>query len=315
MRRLRAWAWRVWRPVRRRARRDRDLAEEIEAHLQLHADDHERAGLTPDEARRQALLAFGGVRARSPSSTAIAAGSRSSTRPCRTCATPSRSFRKTPGFTAAVLIVLALGIGANAAIFTVVNAVLLRPLPFADPDRLVMVWHVPPPAAVSRHDAVRRVGRELPRLGARASTCSSAWRSSASARYTLTGRDEPELLRAEGVSAGFFEVLGVPPIEGRWFLPEENQPGRGHVAILSHRLWQTRFGGDRSIVGRPVLLDGTPYTVVGIMGRDVRVPRLGAGLDAARVDREGAGRARRAQPAWWSRGSRRAWTFSRRRRR
>ena len=84
--------------------------------------------------------------------------------------------------------------------------------------------------------------------------------------YTLTGRGQAELLRAQSVSAGFFDVLGVRPIEGRWFLPGEDEPGREPVVILSHRLWQTRFGGDRAIVGSRVTLDGSPFTVVGIMG-------------------------------------------------
>ena len=176
-----------------------------------------------------------------------------------------RGFRKNPGFTAAVLIVLALGIGANAAIFTVVNAVLLKPLPYKDSDRLVMVWHVPPPAmfpgrtqfAVSAANYLDWERRQhvFTRMAVHQYKT-----------YTLTGRGQAELLRAQSVSAGFFDVLGVRPIEGRWFLPGEDEPGREPVVILSHRLWQTRFGGDRAIVGSRVTLDGLPVTVVGIMG-------------------------------------------------
>jgi putative ABC transport system permease protein len=262
MRKVRSWAWRVAGLFSGR-RSDRDLADEIEAHLRLHADDHERAGLSPEEARRQAVLAFGGLERvteeyRDRRGVPIVESTLKDIRYAL------RSFRKSPGFTAAVLIVLALGIGANAAIFTVVNAVLLKALPFRDPDRLVMVWHVPPPAsfpgmtrfAVSAANYLdwQRRQHVFERMAIQ------HYKS-----YTLTGRGEPELLRAQAVSQGFFEVLGTRPMHGRWFLPEEDRPGRGHVAILSHRLWQRRFGGDPSVVGRPITLDGTPYTVVGIM--------------------------------------------------
>jgi len=246
------------------ARRDRDLADEIEAHLRMHADDNERAGLTPEEARRQAVLAFGGVERvteqyRDRRSIPIIDTTLQDLRYA------ARSFRKSPGFTAGVLLVLALGIGANAAIFTVVNAVLFKPLPFADPDRLVMVWHVPPPAsfpgmkqfAVSAANYLDWERRQhvFERMAIQHST-----------PYTLTGHGQPEMLRGDDVSARFFQVLGVQPMEGRWFLPEENQPGSERAVILSHRVWQTRFGGDRSILNRPVLLNGIPHTVVGIMG-------------------------------------------------
>ncbi len=263
MRRLRAWVWRVA-GLFNGARSDRDLADEIEAHLRMHADDHERAGLSPEEARRQAVLAFGGLQQvteqyRDRRSVPIVAATLQDVRYAL------RSFRKSPGFTAAVLIVLALGIGANAAIFTVVNAVLLKPLPYKDADRLVMVWHVPPPAmfpgrtqfAVSAANYLDWERRQhvFDRMAIHGYKT-----------YTLTGRGQAELLRAQSVSAGFFDVLGVRPIEGRWFLPGEDEPGREPVVILSHRLWQTRFGGDRAVVGSRVNLDGSPFTVVGIMG-------------------------------------------------
>jgi predicted permease len=246
------------------ARSDRELAQEIEEHLRMHAEDYERAGLAPDEARRQAVLAFGGVarvteQYRDRRSVPLVETTIQDVRYAL------RTLRKQSGFALAVLIVLALGIGANAAIFAVVNGVLLRPLPFHDPERLVHVWHVPPPAsfpgmtrftvsAANYLDWQRRQ-HVFERMAIH------HYKS-----FTLTSGGQPEQLRAQGVSAGFFEVLGVQPLEGRWFLPEEDQPGHEHVVILSHRLWQSRFGGDRSIVGRPILLDGMPYTVVGIMG-------------------------------------------------
>jgi putative ABC transport system permease protein len=263
MTRLRAWARRIA-GLFTGARSDRELAHEIEEHLRMHAEDYQRAGLAPDEARRQAVLAFGGIERvteqyRDRRSLPLVETTLQDVRYAL------RSLRKHSGFAMAVLIVLALGIGANAAIFTVVNGVLLRPLPFRDPARLVHVWHVPPPAsfpgmtrfAVSAANYLdwQRRQHVFERMAIH------HYKS-----FTLTGRGQPELLRAQGVSAGFFEVLGVPPLQGRWFLPEEDQPGREHVVILSHRLWQSRFGGDRSIVGRPITLDGASYTVVGITG-------------------------------------------------
>ena len=263
MKRVRAWARRLA-GLFTGTRSDRELAHEIEEHLRMHAEDYQRAGLPVDEARRQAVLAFGGIQRvteqyRDRRSVPLLETTLQDVRYAL------RGMRKSPGFAAAVLVVLALGIGANAAIFTVVNALLLRPLPFPEPDRLVMVWHVPPPAsfpgmkkfAVSAANYIDWERRQhvFERMAIQ------HYKS-----FTLTGVNEPELLRADGVSAGFFAVLGVQPLEGRWFLPEEDQPGRNRVVVLSHVLWQTRFGGDRSIVGRPISLDGEPYTVVGVMG-------------------------------------------------
>jgi putative ABC transport system permease protein len=263
MKRVRAWARRLA-GLFTGTRSDRELAHEIEEHLRMHAEDYQRAGLPVDEARRQAVLAFGGIQRvteqyRDRRSVPLLETTLQDVRYAL------RGMRKSPGFAAAVLVVLALGIGANAAIFTVVNALLLRPLPFPEPDRLVMVWHVPPPAsfpgmkkfAVSAANYIDWERRQhvFERMAIQ------HYKS-----FTLTGVNEPELLRADGVSAGFFAVLGVQPLEGRWFHPEEDQPGRNRVVVLSHVLWQTRFGGDRSIVGRPISLDGEPYTVVGVMG-------------------------------------------------
>ena len=268
MRRLRAWAWRVA-GLFTGARDERDMAEEIEAHLRLHADDYERAGLPPDEARRRAVLALGGIE-RTKEQYRDRRGIPLIETTVQDVRYALRGFRKNPGFAGAVLLVLALGIGANTTIFTVVNAVLLKPLPFVEPDRLVMVWHTPPPAsfpgmtqfAVSAANYIDWKGRQ--RVFERMAIY--RYRS-----FTLTGRGQPEQLHALGVEAGFFEVLGAQPLLGRWFLPQEDRPG-SHVAVLSHRLWQSRFGGDHSIVGRAVQLDGTPHTIVGVMDASFAFP-------------------------------------------
>lgn len=267
--RLRAWGCRLG-ALFGQARRDRELAEEIESHLQMHAADNERAGLAPEEARRQAVLAFGGVDSiteqyRERRGVPMLQSTLQDVRYAL------RSFRRQPGFTAAALVVLALGIGANSAIFTVVNAVLLKPLPYPDPERLVAVWHVPPPAsfpgmtefAVSPAnflDWQRQQGvfERMAIGGAKA--------------YSLTGHGPAEQLVASRVSAGFFETLGVQPVHGRRFLAEEDQPGQNQVAVLGFKLWNSRFGGDPAIVGRTILLDGAPFTVVGVMGPEFAFP-------------------------------------------
>jgi putative ABC transport system permease protein len=183
-----------------------------------------------------------------------------------------RVLRKSPGFTAAAILVLALGIGANTAIFSVVNAVLLRPLPFQDSNRLVQVWHVPP-------------AKNFP--GMTTFSVSAAnyidWQqqnhafehmaiySFSSFNFTTTG-DQPEAIQGAGVSPDFFSTLRSQPILGRTFAPEEDQPGHGHVIILSHAIWKSHFAANQNIVGQNIALDGQSYTVVGVMGPDFRFP-------------------------------------------
>lgn len=173
-------------------------------------------------------------------------------------------LRKAPGFTLVAVVVLALGIGANTAIFSVVNAVLLRPLPFQDSDRLVQVWHVPPPKSfpgmtrfsVSPANYLdwEKQNHEFENMAI------YGYRS-----YSMTGTAEPEPVSAIGVSPEFFHVLRIQPILGRVFLPEENQSGRGKVAVLSQAFWQTHFASDPNIVGRTIALDSLSYTVVGVI--------------------------------------------------
>ena len=173
-----------------------------------------------------------------------------------------RMLLKNPGFTAAAVLTLALGIGANTAIFSVVNSVLLRPLPFKDPDRLVTVW-----------ERNVKKGYDMNHAGVATfldwKTQSKGFESMAAfgieAGLSLTGDHEPERVTAVPVSANLFEVLGVHPTLGRTFRLEEETPGQDQVVILGHGLWQQRFGSDPNLVGKTVLLDGVSYLVVGIM--------------------------------------------------
>ena len=166
-----------------------------------------------------------------------------------------RLLAKTPGFTAAAVLSLALGSGANTAIFSVVNAVLLRPLAYQDSDRLVTILHRGDfPVAPANYLDWRKQSRSLEATGA-----AEWWQPN------LIGMDPPEHLRGLRLTQSMLPLLGVEPLLGRWFLPGEDQTGSEHVVILSYGLWQRRFHGDREILGSPVTLDGAPYTIVGVM--------------------------------------------------
>jgi putative ABC transport system permease protein len=182
-----------------------------------------------------------------------------------------RQVLKSPGFAAVAVLTFALGIGANTAIFSVVNAVLLRPLAFKDADGLVRIWHVPPK-------------KSFPGMTTFAVSAANYldWQNqnhvfSQMAIYTYhgltyTGGDKPEQVDASAVSSEFFSTLGVQPMLGRVPSAEEDQPGRSQVAVLSHRFWQDHFGSSREIVGHQIALDGTTYLVAGVMPPSFRFP-------------------------------------------
>ncbi|PYR56845.1 MAG: permease [Acidobacteria bacterium] len=171
----------------------------------------------------------------------------------------ARTLIKSPGFTAVAVLTLALGIGANSAIFSFVDAVLLRPLPYRHADRIMLVWEKPPGGGRNVISALNfldwKTGNSVfePLV---ATTGSS---------MTLSGVEEPVLLRGARVSAGYFDIFQIKPALGRTFAPDEDAPGKEHVVVLSHKLWTTTFGADAGIVGRSLTLDGEPYTVIGVM--------------------------------------------------
>jgi putative ABC transport system permease protein len=169
-----------------------------------------------------------------------------------------RLLAKSPGFTSIAILTLALGIGANTAIFSVVNGVLLRPLPFRDPARLVLIAEKSPFPVVStsyeNFSDWRDQSNSFERM--------QAVRSGA---ITLTGAGEPERLNVQMTTAGLFSMLGINPQVGRTFLPEEDRAGGTPVVLLSYGLWQRRFGGSTEILGKPINLDTRPYTVVGVL--------------------------------------------------
>lgn len=182
-----------------------------------------------------------------------------------------RLLRRSPAFTLAAGLVLALGIGANTAIFTVVNAILLRPLPFPDASRLTQVWHVPP-------------AKSFPGMTRFAVSAANYldWKARSQAfqqmaiytfnSFSISGKGQPETVRSGAVSSDFFSVFQVQPKLGRVFTADEDQPGHNNVVILSYPFWQSHFGSDPKVVGQTINLDGRPSTIVGVMGPKFRRP-------------------------------------------
>lgn len=230
---------------------DRDIDAELSFHLEMEAADHERGGLPPDEARRRARHAFGGVeRFREEGRDARGVG------PARDLAGDLRFglriLRRSPVFTTVAVGTLALGIGANSAIFSVVNAVLLQPLPFPDTKSLVSVWDGGHSIAEytyirDRSRTLESVATYFPKYG-----------------VSLSGTEEPMHLTSAQVSASFFDVLRSRPMRGRFFTKGEDGPGADRVVVISHALWRDRFGSDPDIIGRPIEIDGLSRQVVGV---------------------------------------------------
>ena len=172
-----------------------------------------------------------------------------------------RGLVKRPGFTAIALVTLALGIGANTAIFSVVNAVLLRPLQFKDPEQLVIVWEDATFAGFPRNTPAPANYIDWKTQNQSFADMAATAESS----FNLTGDGEPERVAAYSVTANFFALFGVQPLLGRSFLTEEDRPGANKVVVLSHGLWNSRYGGDRLILNREILLNGEKYSVIGVM--------------------------------------------------
>ena len=177
-----------------------------------------------------------------------------------------RMLAKNPGFTVIAVITMALGIGANTALFSVVNGVLLKSLPFKEPERLVFAFETNAklpsptiPASTLNYRDWKEQNHVFESMGARKQVVVS-----------LTGVEQPERLLGEKVTSDYFSTLGVEPIAGRTFFEEEDKPGGAKVALLSYAFWQRRFGGSSDVLGRTIMLNGSPTTVVGIMPNDYR---------------------------------------------
>ena len=263
MRPLRAWLLRL-RGVFR-ASRDEQFAEEIEAHLEMHVRDLIESGLSPGEARRQAIMKLGGMES-----------TRQAYRDAehlpwvenllRDCRFTLRTLAKNPGFTIVALTAMMLGTGASTAVFSVVETVLLRPLPYTDPDRLVWI-----------HDGLTQGDRSgwsacmedflLWQTRARSLAQLAAFTGD---HFALTGDGLAEGLAGADVTARFFDTLGVRPLMGQTFAADADQPGRERTALISERLWRSRYAARTDILGRSIVLDGQPVAVIGVMPSSFR---------------------------------------------
>jgi predicted permease len=248
------WLW------NRRAVEGR-LTEEVAFHIEQQTDMNLRAGMTPAEARRRAMLQFGGVEA-----------AKEYTRDqfrlvslediVRDLRLGLRSLRRRPAFTIIAAVTLALGIGAATAVFSVVNGVLLKPLPYPESEALVAIWHSAPGANIAgdvetsaaQYYTYRAENRTFQQFG--------LW---APDTVTAAGASGPEQLQAIFVTHGTLDALGVPPVLGRWFSPEDDAPAAPPTVILTYGFWQRRFGGDHSIVGRVLTINAEPSVVIGVM--------------------------------------------------
>src|SRR5208282_4195183 len=259
MRQLRAWFIRLGELFRKWGS-ERELAAEMESHLQLHIEDNLRSGMAPQEARRQALLKLGGLE-QTKEIYRERKGLPFVETLLRDFRYAGRVLRKNPGFTIVAVTTLAIGIGANTAIFSVLESQLWRPLPFPDSERLV--------------DAHVVLRENHTRWGVLTNAEYRAWRERSRSFVNLGAYDYPsnrnltaggtsERVQVMPITSSLLDTLEIPLETGRGFLPEEETPGRDRVAVLTHALWKTRFASDSSVLGKPIVLDGLSYVVIGI---------------------------------------------------
>ena len=273
-------------PTLTRARAKREVDEELEFHLTIAAADLVARGWTPDDAAREARRRFGDLeytRQYCYREDAFRAGESQRmtlldelTQDLRYA---GRALRRAPAFSAIALLTLALGIGANVAVFSVVRAVLLTPLPFADVDRLMRVWHANHTTATERGVVSEPDFDDWRRQSRTAETMGGYFFADGLSGMNLTGNGTPERVSAAIVSSGFFETLRPRPLLGRTLAPGDQSPGRNRVVVLGHDLWARRFRRDSSIIGRTVQLNAQPFTVVGVMRPEFVYPAENA-LDA-----------------------------------
>jgi putative ABC transport system permease protein len=243
----------------------REIDEEMRFHIDMRAEDNERAGMTPGEARREAERRFGRLTSMKERGYEVRGGRWLETF-WRDCRYGARSLRKSRAFTAAALATLALGIGANTAIFSVVEAVLLRALPYRNADRVVMLWENK--RLRGRPHNVVNPGNLMDWRDQSASFDEVA--AFVDQRYNLTGGGEPEEIAAQATTPNLFQLLGARPLLGRTLAPGDEVEGRNDVAVISYGLWQRRFGGSPDVVGKTVTLNGEGVTVVGVMPPDFK---------------------------------------------
>jgi predicted permease len=253
----------------RRERLDHDLDEELRSHLEMRTADNVAAGMSPREARYEAQKRFGNTTLhKEDTRRADIVGWLDET--ARDFRHALRMLHRSPGFTTVAVLTLALGIGANTAIFSVVDAILLRPLPYPEPDRLVRIWE-----ASAKFDSPRNVVNPFNFLDWRDHSQSFESMAAISGLMTnLSSHGQPIAVQGMQVSPEFFSTLRVPPLLGRTFTAEEGVAGQDQVVILSYDLWQRQYGANPNIIGAKIDVDAVPYTVIGIMPRGFSFPKI-----------------------------------------
>lgn len=237
---------------------ERELEDEIRAHLELAERDGIAAGMSPTAARRAARLRFGGIEQMKEEHRDRRSVSWIETS-IRDLRFGFASLQRNPGFATVAIGVLALGIGANAAMFSLVDAVLLKPLPFPQPDRIVQLWEAPRPGVVNATSTLDFLDWR------RLSQAFSSMAAETSASAALTGEGEPARLAGKLVTADYFRVFGSTAQLGRTFNPEDERPGAVPVLVLSHAAWRTYFGEDPDILSRRAILDGEAHQIIGVL--------------------------------------------------
>src|SRR5262245_32905642 len=242
-----------------KSKMERELDEELRNHIEQQVEQNIRLGMSPEEARYSAYKAFGGVE-QAKERSRDSRGVRWLEDLWQDLRYGARILMKNPGYTLVAVITLALGIGANTAIFSIVNAILLRPLNYKDSERFAVINHYNPKTdsrlsvSASGYTHYRQVSQSFEEMGA-----------ATSGPVNLTGTGDPEQLQWWRVSHTFLPMLSAVAARGRIFTAEEDQPGRNRVVVLSDSLWQRRFGGDPQLVGKTITLNGESYSVIGVL--------------------------------------------------
>ncbi len=254
-------------------RREREMRDELETHIEMQTEDNLRAGMAPEEAQRAAVLKFGSVES-AKESYRDQWGAPVLENIVWDLRHALRGLRKNPGFTAVAVLTLALGIGANTAIFSIADAVLFRPLPFTDPDRLYLMQMLDKRTGqeytLIPYEYLRVLDEHHRGLG----PVGTLERSSSS--VLVPTAEGVEAISTREVSANYFQILGVRPVQGRVFNSDDTAQ-RGRAAMLTFKAWRQRFGGDETIVGRSIKLGASTFDIVGVLPRELVFPSLFGG--------------------------------------
>lgn len=250
-----------------KAAKDRELDAELQSHLQLHIDDNVRAGLTEQEARRQALIKLGGLDAAKEACRAQR-GLPWAEKVGRDVSYATRSLWKSPGFTLVGVLTLGLGVGANTAMFTVLDGLVLKPLPWPDSKRVLSIWEGSPGKGHGKTPVAAAQFLDL-RTGAKSFQAMAGWNATA---INLASGGTPERYQGAAVTEDFFRVVGIGPRLGTGFAGTQFSAGQDGVVLLGDGVWRDRFGGRSDIVGRTIQINGRARTVVGVMPPGFQTP-------------------------------------------